>query len=213
MSAMKKISSAFLFVLCVIFGNAQTQAPLTPPQKIETKVPPIDKSPMDMAYFPADYPVLKTQNKATQPALVRVIYSRPQRDNRVIFGDLIEYDKVWRLGANEATEIEFYKDVLVGGKKISKGRYTIYAIPTPTKWTMIINKDTDSWGAFIYDEKKDLVRTAVNVETLPVAVDVFSMSFTKLDKGANLNISWENVSVSLPIIEAPVVVTPVKKGK
>jgi hypothetical protein len=168
---------------------------------------------MDMAYFPADYPVLKTQNKATQPALARVIYSRPQRDNRVIFGELIEFNKVWRLGANEATEIEFYKDVIVGGKKLVKGRYTIYAIPTPTKWTMIINKDTDSWGAFIYDEKKDLVRTDVNVQTLSTPVDIFSMSFTKADKGANLVIAWDNVSVSLPVIEAPVVVTPVKKSK
>jgi hypothetical protein len=208
---MKKISLAFLFGLSVIVVNAQTQAPLTPPQKIEVKVPPVDKSPMDMAYYPADYPVLKTQNKVTQAALARVIYSRPQRDNRVIFGELIEYDKVWRLGANEATEIEFYKDVIVGGKKLTKGRYTIYAIPTPTEWTMIINKDTDSWGAFIYDEKKDVVRTNVNVQTLTTAVDVFSMSFTKADKGANLNISWDNVSVNLPIIEAPVVVTPVKK--
>ena len=208
---MKKLSIAFIFVLAAILANAQTQVSLNPPQKIEAKIPPVDKSPMDMAYYPADYPVLKTQNKATQPALVRVIYSRPQRDNRAIFGELIEYDKVWRLGANEATEIEFYKDVVIGGKKLAKGRYTIYAIPTPTKWTMIINKDTDSWGAFIYDEKKDVLRTDVNVTTLTTPVDIFSMSFTKADKGINLNISWDSVSVNLPIIEAPVVVTPVKK--
>lgn len=208
---MKKIPFALLFVVSAIFVNAQTQTPLNPPQKIEAKVPPVDKSPMDMAYFPADYPVLKTQNKATQPALVRVIYSRPQRDNRAIFGELIEYNKVWRLGANEATEIEFYKDVLIGGKKLAKGRYTIYAIPTPEKWTMIINKDTDSWGAFIYDEKKDVVRTDVTVQSLTTPVDIFSMSFTKADKGATLNISWDNVSVNVPIIEAPVVSTPVKK--
>ncbi|MGZ5189532.1 MAG: DUF2911 domain-containing protein [Flavisolibacter sp.] len=210
---MKKLSLALLFVLSAFLVNAQTQASLNPPQKIEAKVPPIDKSPLDLAYFPADYPMLKTQNKATQPALARVIYSRPQRDNRAIFGELIEYDKVWRLGANEATEIEFYKDVVIGGKKLVKGRYTIYAIPTPIKWTMIINKDTDSWGAFIYDEKKDVVRTDVNVQTLTTPVDIFSMSFSTANKGANLNISWDSVSVNLPIIEAPVVVTPAKKKK
>ena len=208
---MKKLSLALLLLLSAALVNAQTQAPLNPPQKIEAKIPPVDKSPMDMAYFPADYPVLKTQNKATQPALVRVIYSRPQRDNRAIFGELIEYNKVWRLGANEATEIEFYKDAIIGGKRLVKGRYTIYAIPTPTKWTMIINKDTDSWGAFIYDEKKDVVRTDVNVQTLTTPVDIFSMSFTKADKGANLNISWDNVSVSLPITEAPAITAPAKK--
>ena len=174
----------------------------------------MDKSPMDMAYFPSDYPLLKTQNKATQPALARVIYSRPQRDNRVIFGELIEYNKVWRLGANEATEIEFYKDVTIAGKKVLKGRYTLYAIPTETKWTMILNKDTDTWGAFIYDEKKDVLRTDVNVQTLAAPVEAFSMSFTKTDKGANLIIAWENVSVSLPIdITSAAVVPAVKKTK
>src|SRR5205085_1346659 len=116
------------------------------------------KSPMDMAYYPTDYPLLKGQNKMSQAPLARIIYSRPQRDNRVIFGDLIEYNKVWRLGANESTEIEFFKDAVIGGKKIPKGRYTLYAIPTPTKWTVILNKDTDSWGAFVYDAKKDLLR-------------------------------------------------------
>lgn len=159
----------------------------------------MDKSPMDMAYFPSDYPVLKTQNKAPQPPLARVIYSRPQRDNRVIFGELIEYNKIWRLGANEATEIEFYKDVTIAGKKLAKGRYTLYAIPTETKWTMIVNKDTDTWGAFIYDEKKDVLRTDVNVIPLTTLVDAFSISFTKSEKGANLVIAWENMSISLPI--------------
>jgi hypothetical protein len=55
-----------------------------------------------MAYFPVDYPTLKTQNKTSPAPLMRVIYSRPQRDNRVIFGELVEYGKVWRLGANES---------------------------------------------------------------------------------------------------------------
>ena len=62
--------------------------------------------------------------------------------------------KVWRLGANEATEIEFYKDVKIGGKKVPKGRYTLYAIVSENVWTMILNKDTDTWGAFKYDSKK-----------------------------------------------------------
>jgi hypothetical protein len=196
---MKRISFILVTLCFVFFATAQTQVTLNPPQTTETKSAPLDKSPMDMAYFPVDYPVLKTQNKATQAPYMRVIYSRPQRDNRVIFGELIEYDKVWRLGANEATEIEFYKDVTIAGKKIAKGRYTLYAIPTPAKWTLIINKDTDTWGAFIYDEKKDILRTEVPVQTLTSPVEVFSMNFTKSDKGANLVIAWENVSVSLPI--------------
>jgi Protein of unknown function (DUF2911) len=164
-----------------------------------TKLPGLDKSPMDMAYFPTDYPTLKTQNKAPLPALMRVIYSRPQRDNRAIFGELVEYGKVWRMGANEATEIEFFKDALVGGKKVPKGRYTLYAIPDTSKWTMIINKDTDTWGAFVYDPKKDVLRTEVPVQKLPSPVEPLSMTFTKTDKGAGLLIAWDNQSVTLPI--------------
>ena len=209
---MKKIFLAAITFFSAASTIAQTQAQVSTLQPLEIKIPAMDKSPMDMAYFPADYPLLKTQNKATQPAVARVIYSRPQRDNRVIFGELIEYNKVWRLGANEATEIEFYKDVIIGGKKLLKGRYTLYAIPTETKWTIIVNKDTDTWGAFIYDEKKDVLRTDVPVQTVSTPVEDFSMEFTPRDKGANLVIAWENVSVSLPIdVPATPVATTAKK--
>jgi hypothetical protein len=200
---MKRTSLAIAFLFSVILSKAQTQASINTATSSsvqqQVKVPALDKSPMDMSYFPSDYPILKTQNKATTPPLVRVIYSRPQKDNRVIFGQLVEYDKVWRLGANEATEIEFFKDATVGGKKISKGRYTIYAIPTETKWTIILNKDTDTWGAFVYDDKKDVLRTDVPVQALTTPVEVFSMTFNKTDKGTDLFIAWDNVGVNLPI--------------
>jgi len=180
---------------------AQTQASLNPGTlNTAVKAPPMDKSPLDLAYFPADYPMLKTQNKVSQAPMIRVIYSRPQVDNREIFGDLVEYDKVWRLGANESTEIELFRDAVIGGKKIPKGRYTIYAIPTETKWTIILNKDTDSWGAFVYDPKKDILRTDVPVQNLPEKVEDFSMYFSKTSTGASLVIAWDKVSVTLPIL-------------
>jgi hypothetical protein len=199
---MKKTSFAIAFLFFVFATKAQTQSintsAITTAQAV--KVPALDKSPMDMSYYPADYPILKTQNKATTPPVARVIYSRPQKDNRVIFGQLVEYGKVWRLGANEATEIEFFKDVTINGKKVAKGRYTIYAIPTETKWTIILNKDTDTWGAFVYDDKKDVLRTDVPVQTLSTPVDAFSMNFNKTDKGMDLFIAWDSAGVSLPII-------------
>lgn len=199
---MKKTSFAIAFLFGVFVSKAQTQSintsAITTAQAV--KVPALDKSPMDMSYFPSDYPILKTQNKATMPPIARVIYSRPQKDNRVIFGQLVEYGKVWRLGANEATEIEFFKDVTIGGKKVPKGRYTLYAIPTETKWTIILNKDTDTWGAFIYDDKKDILRTDVPVQPLSTPVDAFSMNFNKTDKGMDLFIAWDNAGVTLPII-------------
>lgn len=199
---MKNISFAITFLFVAFLSNAQGESSLNTASSTSAnsaKVPALDKSPMDMSYFPTDYPILKTQNKATTPAVARVIYSRPQKDNRVIFGQLVEYGKVWRLGANEATEIEFFRDVTIGGKKVLKGRYTMYAIPTETKWTIILNKDMDTWGAFVYDEKKDVLRTDVPVQTLSTPVDAFSMNFNKSDKGMDLFIAWDNASVTLPI--------------
>ena len=199
---MKKTSLAIGLLLFAFVSKAQGQSTLKTSATTsaqEVKVPTLDKSPMDMSYFPTDYPILKTQNKTTASPVARIVYSRPQKDNRAIFGQLIEYNKVWRLGANEATEIEFFRDVNIAGKKVLKGRYTLYAVPTETKWTLIINKDTDTWGAFVYDEKKDLLRTDVPVQILTSPVDAFSMSFNKTDKGMDLYIAWDTVGVNLPI--------------
>ena len=110
-----------------------------------------------MSYYPVNYPILKIQDKATDPLLARVIYSRPQRNGRNVFGELLEYNKVWRLGANEATEIEFYKDVAIKVKWCPKRRYTLYVIPGADKWTFMVNKEIDTWGAFKYDADKDIL--------------------------------------------------------
>src|SRR5689334_18704129 len=99
-------------------------------QQKEAVVPNgVDKSPMDMAFFPENYPILKMQHKSVEPLIARLIYSRPQRNGRSIFGSLIEYGKAWRLGANEATEIEFFQNVTIQEKKIPRGRYVIYCVP------------------------------------------------------------------------------------
>jgi len=165
----------------------------------QLKYPETDKSPLDECYFPNNYPLLKIQGKATEPLVARVIYSRPQKNNRVVFGELIEYDKLWRLGANEATEIEFFQNVKIGGTTVKKGRYTMYCIPTEKKWTIVINKDTDIWGAFLYNPKKDVARVDVPVEKTEEVVETFSMLFDKTKGGCTLNIAWDNVKASLPI--------------
>lgn len=165
----------------------------------QTKLPPLDKSPMDMAYCPNNYPVLKIQDKITEPLIGRVIYSRPQKNGRTVFGELVEYNKVWRLGANEATELELYKDVRINGKKVKKGRYTLYAICTEAKWTIILNKETDTWGAFKYDETKDVLRVDVEVQKQTDITEAFTMVFDKSTTGANLIMAWDNVRVSLPV--------------
>jgi hypothetical protein len=169
-------------------------------QSAGTRLPAVDKSPMDMSYYPDNYPVLKIRDKATETLVARIVYSRPQKAGRIVFGELVEYGKVWRMGANEATEIEFFQHVKIGGKKIQKGRYTLYAIVTESKWTIIVNKDTDTWGSFKYDAKKDVVRTDVPVEKTTEITESLSMVFEKsATGGCNLIVAWDNVKVSIPV--------------
>lgn len=165
----------------------------------QTSLPEADKSPLDVSYYPANYPLLKIQNKASDTPVARVIYSRPKREGRPIFGNLVEYGKLWRLGANEATELEFYKPVTIGGKKIPKGRYTLYAIVKEKFWTLIINKETDIWGSFKYNQAKDVVRVEVPVESLADPVEMLSMTFEKNKDNFSLIIAWETTKVVLPV--------------
>ncbi len=176
-------------------SNTNTTMAVTPAPKL----PQLDKSPMDMAYYPANYPVLKIQDKATEPLVARVIYSRPQKEGRIIYGGLVEYGKVWRLGANEATEIELYRDVKIKDKKLSKGRYTLYAIPTETQWTIIFNKDLDTWGAFKYDDKKDVLRVDVPVQKNSPSSEAFTVMFNKSTAGTDMVMAWDEAMVTLPI--------------
>jgi hypothetical protein len=186
---MKKI--ILLFPVFVIFNFSLTA---------QGNVPAVDKSPMDISYYPANYPVLKIQDKITEPLAARVIYSRPQKAGRTIFGGLVKYGEIWRLGANEATEIEFFKNVHLGKKKISKGRYTLYAIANETTWTIIVNKETDTWGSFKYDTKKDVTRTVVSVQKNDTVVESMSMYFEKIAGGFNLVIAWDNIKTAVPFI-------------
>ncbi len=165
----------------------------------QSSLPPADKSPMDMSYYPVNYPVLKVQDKITEPVVARVVYSRPKKEGRTIFGGLVEYGKLWRLGANEATEIEFFQKVNIGDKKISKGRYTLYAVVNENSWTFVLNKETDTWGSFKYSPEKDVVRIDVPVEKLTEQVESFAMAFEKANNHINLIVAWENVKVALPI--------------
>jgi len=181
----KSIGLLVLFQLCFFCLLAQT-------------IPPVDRSPMDMSYYPSNYPVLKINKKATEDMVARVVYSRPQKAGRVIFGGLVKYGERWRMGANEATEIEFFKNVRLDGKKISRGRYTLYAIVNENTWTIIINKETDTWGDFAYDMKKDVIRKEITISKNEAPLESLGMGFEKTLKGFNLVIAWDVVKATVP---------------
>ena len=123
-----------LFILVALILAAQCTI-------AQQKPTDLDKSPLDVSYYPSNYPIIKMrgQTALAEPA-ARILYSRPQLNGRTIFGEEIKYNEVWRLGANEATEIELFKNAVIGGKKVPKGRYTLYCIPTATKWTIIVSR-------------------------------------------------------------------------
>jgi hypothetical protein len=162
-------------------------------------IPKIDVSPMDASYYPANFPILKIRDKVTTPLAVKLVYSRPQLKGRAMFGELLPYAQVWRMGANEASEIEFFQDVTIGGKKIKKGEYSLYAIPEATEWTIIVNTENDVWGSFKYDESKDIVRVKVPVAAIANTVESFTVFFDETKDGCNLIAAWDKVMVKLPI--------------
>ena len=159
----------------------------------------LDKSPMDMSYWPKDYPILKMSGKSRDLPTARIIYSRPQKNGRTIFGGINKYNEVWRLGANEATEVEFFKNVKIAGKTVPKGRYTLFCIPQENKWTIIISKDNYAWGSFTYDPKKDLQRIDAAIEKITDNVEDLTMYFEGTSTGSNLIIMWDDVKAILPI--------------
>jgi hypothetical protein len=165
----------------------------------QSPIPALAKSPMFMSTYPAGFGILKIQDKVTEPLAARIIYSRPQKNNRAIFGGLVEYNKVWRFGANENTEIEFFTDVTINNIKVKKGRYSMFAIPTKEKWTLIINKDLNSWGEYKYEQSKDVLRVDAPVQTSTEIAEVFYIYFDKAKNGFALNAGWDNVKIILPI--------------
>lgn len=147
----------------------------------------LDKSPLDIASFPSSY---KISDK-----IVRVIYSRPQLKGRP-FSSLAKFGKVWRTGANEATEITFYKDVFFGGKEVLAGTYTLFTIPNEKEWIVILSNHKNIWGSYFYNEELDVVRVKGKVTTVTEPIEVFSMMF---DKQMSLKMGWGNTIVSIPI--------------
>ncbi len=150
----------------------------------------VDVSPHDIVYY--------RQNKITPP-YIKVLYGRPQMKGRKIFGALVPYGKIWRTGADEATEITFYEDVNFGGKHVKKGTYVLYTIPGEKEWIIILNKNLDTWGTEGYDKRKDVVRVTARVSRAE-PVEAFSIGFKKKKNKVNMIFGWDTVRATVPII-------------
>ena len=157
---------------------------------------PVDVSPMDMSYYPVDYPKAKNKN-TTEPPLARLVYSRPHLQGRKLFEEILKYGEPWRLGANESTELDFYKNVIIQGKLIKIGRYVLYCIPEKDKWTIVLNSNIDSWGLHP-DTTKDLERFVIPVKKNPDLLEYFTIVFRQAGNGVELFMAWDDVEAVLP---------------
>lgn len=183
-----------LFIACCLTLSLSTLS--------AQEFPGVDKSVMDIAYYPSRVAFRafgKTDEEKNAKPMIRVVYSRPLKNNRVVFGDVQKFGEIWRVGANESTEIMFFQDVTINGKKVKAGRYTIYATTNKDNWEVVFNTDLDGWGHYAYDAKKNVASITVPTKKTPKTVEAMAIMFEKADKGANMIIGWDDTMVSVPI--------------
>jgi hypothetical protein len=130
---------------------------------------------------------------------VSIAYCRPGVKGRVIWGDLVPYDQVWRTGANEATTITFSTDVAIEGHAVPAGTYGLFTIPGKDTWTVIINKGATQWGAYEYKADQDVLRFSVKPQASEFTERMtFSFPNTTMD-GTDVTLTWESLRISFAI--------------
>ncbi|MEM9000450.1 MAG: DUF2911 domain-containing protein [Bacteroidota bacterium] len=177
---MKRVFLLFAFSIAMVLSTEVTAQ----------KFGGLDKSPADIASYPTSY---RESNK-----MVRVIYSRPQLKGRDL-SDLAPTGKVWRTGANEASEITFYQDATLGGTMVKAGTYALFTIPGDSEWTLIINKNLNQWGAYSYDKSADVARISAKVSTDSESLEAFSIAFKEEGSNAEMVMGWGTTRVSVPV--------------
>lgn len=131
---------------------------------------------------------------------VTVKYARPSMRGRTVFGDMLPYGQVWRTGANAATLITFEHEVSLANNKLGAGTYALFTIPDAQQWTIILNSDTEQWGANKYDPEKDVLRFKVPVTNLVAPQETFTIGFEEVALfSAQLQLSWDRTAVRIPI--------------
>ncbi len=164
----------------------------------------MDKSVLDAAYYPQNaakraFAKTDADKKALTPK-IRVLYSRPQKKGRDIFGKLLKYGEPWRIGANESTEVLFMSDVKFGSTDVPAGRYSLIAIPTAKEWTLKLNTYNDGWGNYTYDAAKDVASVSVPTQTSDKEIEALSIVlYEKSPNLVHLKIGWDKTFTETPI--------------
>ena len=176
---LKKTAFSFLFVLAAcVFSCAQQK---------ESKRPS---------------PPARTQCKFSDGKTITVDYSSPRVRGRKIFGELVPYGEVWRTGANEATTFVVDENFITAeGISLPAGSYTIFTVPNPDRWMLIINKHTGEWGIPYRYESEELARVPMSVTRLSSPVENFTISFDHTGGSCTMRMSWENTQASVEFTE------------
>src|ERR1700720_1964112 len=130
---------------------------------------------------------------------IKTDYSSPRVKGRKIYGELVAFGQVWRTGANEATTFVPSADVVVGGKAVPAGNYTIFTVPGADKWTLIINKKTGEWGIPYKYESDELARVDMKVSKLPTSAENFTIAYDKSGSGCTMRLDWETTRAVVDI--------------
>ena len=138
--------------------------------------------------------VRDTARATVGSAEVWVDYGRPLKRGREIFGNIVPWNAVWRTGANAATQVNTSADLVIGGATVPAGKYTLWTLPTPSGWKLIINKQTGQWGTE-YHSEQDLVRVDTKVETLATPVEQLVIAF----EPGIMTVTWDKTRVSVPV--------------
>jgi hypothetical protein len=173
----------------------------TPLQIVVERVPSVDMAAAGPDFAARPLGTLSPRDTVAATvggADVWVQYGRPLRRGREIFGQVVPWNAVWRLGANAATHFHTSGDLRVGGADVPAGTYTLWALPSPAGWQLIVNRQTGQWGTD-YDAAQDLVRVAMRVETLPQPVEQMTIAIEPEGAGAVLRVEWDRTRASVPL--------------
>ena len=135
---------------------------------------------------------------------ISISYGRPSLHGRKIMGDYVQFNKVWRTGAGQATQLNTEADLELGGMEIPKGSYSLYTYPTESQWKLIINKQFGQWGT-VYSPQQDLARIVLDKRTLANTVEKLTFVIERGNNGSGiLKIEWERTSLSVPFRVSPI---------
>jgi len=150
----------------------------------------LDENPLDISYY---------RESRAMPPIIKVIYGRPTLKKEKAFGNQVPFDQLWRTGANEATEVKFYKDIMFGNKLVKAGTYVLVTIPGEKEWEIILNKKLDVWGAFQYDPQADIARIKIPVSKAE-RLEVFSIAFKRIiHNEIQMVLGWDSTRVKIPL--------------